>query len=136
MDYYLQKRLPLTALQIAEQNQWGLFAHLSQLLGFVIPFAGIAAPLIIWQIKKDEFPALDAHGKMIINWAISSIIYGLIILFSMLFTVFSISSAGIIIGVLGIFGLFVMSVAFPIIGGVKASKGELWEYPLTINFLK
>ena len=136
MDYYLQKRLPLTALQIAEQNQWGLFAHLSQLLGFVIPFAGIAAPLIIWQIKKDEFPALDAHGKMIINWAISSIIYGLIILFSMLFTVFSISSAGIIIGVLGIFGLFVMSVAFPIIGGVKASKGELWEYPLTIKFLK
>jgi uncharacterized Tic20 family protein len=75
MNYNLQSRPPLNALQIAEQNQWGLFVHLSQLISFVIPFGGIAAPIIIWQIKKDEFPALDAHGKMIMNWTISSIIY-------------------------------------------------------------
>jgi uncharacterized Tic20 family protein len=27
---------------------------------------------LIWQLKKDEIPALDAHGKMVANWMISS----------------------------------------------------------------
>lgn len=136
MDYYLQNRPPLTALQIAEQNQWGLFAHLSQLLGFVIPFGGIAAPIIIWQIKKDELPALDAHGKMIINWTISSIIYFLGFLFLTVLTCLFVSFSAIIVGILGFLAFLLTSIIFPIIGGVKASKGELWEYPLTIKFLK
>jgi len=29
-----------------------------------------------------------------------------------------------------------MGIVFPIIGGMKANNGELWEYPLTIKFLK
>ena len=141
MNYNLQNRPPLTALQIAEQNQWSLFAHLSQLLGFIVPFSGIAAPIVIWQIKKDEFPALDAHGKMIINWMISSILYFLVSAFLVVLGVLvigfsTVGFSGIFIGVLGLLALFVMSVAFPIIGGIKASKGELWEYPLAFKFLK
>ncbi|MEO8573850.1 MAG: DUF4870 domain-containing protein [Pyrinomonadaceae bacterium] len=33
--------------------------------------------------------------------------------------------------------VWLMAVIFPIIGGIKANNdGELWEYPLTIKFLK
>lgn len=126
MNYNMQPQPQMSALQTTEQKQWGMFTHLSQLLNFVIPFGGIAAPIIIWQIKKDEIPALDAHGKMIVNWLISCLIYGAV----------SFVLAFVLIGFLGFIALFVMGIVFPIIGGIKANNGELWEYPLTIKFLK
>jgi uncharacterized Tic20 family protein len=126
MNYNMQPQPQMTSLQTTEQKQWGMFTHLSQLLNFVIPFGGIAAPVIIWQLKKDEIPALDAHGKMIVNWLLSCLIYGAV----------SFILAFVLIGFLGFIALFVMGVVFPIIGGIKANNGELWEYPLTIKFLK
>ncbi len=77
-------------------------------------------------MKKEETPALDAHGKMVVNWLISSVIY---------FAVSAVLSI-ILIGFLGLIALGIMSIVFPIIGGIKANNGELWEYPLTIKFLK
>jgi uncharacterized Tic20 family protein len=127
MDYMQHQPYGLTnRLETAEQRQMGLFLHLSQLLGFVIPFGGIVAPIILWQIKKDEMPALDAHGKMIANWIISSVIYAVV----------SVILCIILIGVLGLLALGVMGIVFPIIGAIKANNGEFWEYPLTIKFLK
>ena len=32
--------------------------------------------------------------------------------------------------------LLFISIVFPIIGGIKANNGELWKYPLSIQFLK
>lgn len=125
MDYSMQHQPP-SYLQTPEQKQTGMFLHLSQLLNFVIPFGGIIAPILIWQLKKDEMPTLDAHGKMVANWMISALIYGVV----------SSVLAIVLIGFLGLAALFVMGVAFPIVGALKANKGELWEYPLTIKFLK
>ena len=125
MNYNMQYQ-PQMGLQTTEQKQTGLFLHLSQLLNFIIPFGGVVAPIVIWQIKKEEMPALDAHGKMIANWLISCLIYGAVSLVLSL----------VLIGILGLIALGIMGVAFPIIGAVKANNGELWEYPLTIKFLK
>ena len=73
MSFDMQYRPPM-ALQTQAEKQMGLILHLSQLANIVAPPAGIVAPIIIWQVKKDQMPALDAHGKMIANWIISSII--------------------------------------------------------------
>src|SRR5688572_13352953 len=43
-------------------NQWAMFLHLSTLAGLLVPYAGLVAPIVIWQIKKKEMPAIDAHG--------------------------------------------------------------------------
>lgn len=125
MSFNMQYQSPM-GLQTPEQKQMGMFLHLSQLLNFIIPFGGVIAPIVLWQIKKDEIPGLDAHGKMVANWLISSLIYGVVSGILCL----------IVIGFLGLMALAVMSVVFPIIAGIKANKGELWEYPLTIKFLK
>lgn len=117
---------PQMLLQTPEQKQTGMFLHLSQLLNMVIPLAGVIVPIVIWQMKKDEAPALDAHGKMVVNWLISSLIYWIV----------SGVLAIVLIGFLGMLALVIMGIVFPIIGGVKANNGELWEYPLTIKFLK
>jgi uncharacterized protein len=117
---------PQTSLQGKESKQMGMFLHLSQLLNLLIPVAGIVAPIVLWQIKKDEIAGLDAHGKMIVNWMISCLIYIAI----------STVLAFVLVGFIGLFAIAVMGLVFPIIGGVKANNGELWEYPLTIKFLK
>ncbi len=117
---------PNMALQTPDEKQMGMFLHLSQLINIVIPMGGIIAPIILWQVKKEEMPAIDAHGKMVVNWLISSFIY-LVISGILVF---------VLIGILGLMAVAIMAVVFPIIGGIKANNGELWEYPLTIKFLK
>ena len=125
MSYNIQNQFPMS-LQTTEQKQMGMFLHLSQLAYFVVPVLGIVVPIVIWQTQKDKTPALDAHGKMVANWMISLLIYS-IISFVLIF---------VLVGILTTIGLAIMAVAFPIIGAVKANNGELWEYPLTIKFLK
>lgn len=109
-----------------ETRQWAMFLHLSLLAGYVIPLAGFVAPILIWQLKKADHPAIDEHGKVVINWLISGLIYAAICL--ILFVVFVGIPLMVILGVL--------AVAFPIIGAIKANNGELWKYPFSIPFLK
>lgn len=109
-----------------EFRTWAMFLHFSLLAGFVIPLAGLIAPIIIWQIKKTELPEIDAHGKVVVNWLISAFIYAVI----------SIALSLILIGIPLMFVLCVLSIAFPIIGGIKANEGQLWKYPLTIEIVK
>ncbi len=125
MSYNMQYQ-PQMSLMTPEQKQTGMFLHLSQLANVILFPLGIIAPILIWQIKKDQMPELDAHGKMVVNWMISSTIYAIVSLVLIL----------LLIGIPMIIAVGVISVVFPIVGAIKANNGELWEYPLTIKFLK
>jgi uncharacterized Tic20 family protein len=126
MSYNMQYR-PQMALQTADEKQMGLFLHLSGLAFALVFPLGIALPIILWQTQRDKMPALDAHGKMIANWMISATIYG-VVSFVLMF---------VLVGLLTGAAVWLMAVIFPIIGAIKANNdGELWEYPLTIKFLK
>lgn len=125
MSYQMQYS-PQTSLQTTEEKQMGLFIHLSQLANVFLFPVGIILPLVLWQTQKEKMPALDAHGKMVVNWAISSFIY---IIVSAIMVIF-------VVGIFMLLALMVVGVVFPIIGAIKANNGELWEYPLTIKFLK
>ena len=117
---------PGGSLVTSEEKQMGLFLHLSQLINLVIPIGGIIVPILIWQMKKEEMPALDAHGKMVTNWLISSFIYVAV----------SVVLMFVLIGFLTLLIVAVLGIIFPIVGALKANNGENWEYPLTIKFLK
>ena len=126
MSYEMQYRPPM-ALQTADEKQMGMIMHLSG-LAFALFFPiGIVAPIIIWQTQKDKMPALDEHGKMITNWMISATIYG-VISFILMFVVVGFLTGAVV---------WLLAIIFPIIGGIKANnEGQLWNYPLTIKFLK
>jgi hypothetical protein len=94
--------------------------------GLHLPLAGWVAPILIWQLKKAEMPALDAHGKVVTNWILSQLIY---------FTV-SVILIFVVVGIPLILVLVLIGVIFPIIGGIKANDGIVWQYPLSIRFLK
>jgi len=105
---------------------WAMLLHLSVFAGYFVPVLGLLAPILIWQIKKSEMPELDAHGKMVINFLISMIIYSIV----------SIVLMFVVIGIFLLIALSIVGIVFPIIGGIKANNGELWKYPLVIPFLK
>ncbi|MDO9215123.1 MAG: DUF4870 domain-containing protein [Methylococcales bacterium] len=125
MDISKKQLTPITPDE-QQARQWAMFLHLSQLAGYVIPLFGLIAPIVIWQTKKDEYPILDEHGKAVVNWIISELIYG-VICSILLF---------VVIGFPLLLILGILAVVFPIIGGIKANNGELWHYPMTINIIK
>jgi hypothetical protein len=127
---------PTMFLQTHEERQMGLFLHLSLLFGLFVPAAGIIVPVILWQMQKDKMPALDRHGKMVVNWMISSFIYVVASIPLMILSFVMIGAPFFIFFILCWLAFVIVSIAFPIIGAVKANDGELWEYPLTIKFLK
>ena len=58
------------------ERTWAMFAHLSSFLFYTcIPLANIIAPLIIWQIKKEDMPFASDQGKECLNFQISMLIY-------------------------------------------------------------
>jgi len=116
---------PPTQSSDAKANQWAMFVHFSVLCGYLVPLAGLVAPIVLWQIKKDEYPIVDVHGKIVANWLISVFLYSLV---CAVLTV-------VLIGTLGFLILGVLSVVFPIIGGIKANHGEAWPYPLSLKLI-
>ena len=120
-----QNRLPGSPMTL-DSNTWGAMIHLSQFCAYLLPLAGIIVPLVLWQMKNDESPIIDRHGKIVMNWILSQFVYLII--------------AGILCFILIGFPLFILlsivGLVFPIIGTIKAGQGEIWPYPCSIPFFK
>ena len=106
------------------ENTYCMLMHLSILLygsGF-----GIAVPITLWAVNKDQSQVIDQHGKNIINFLISMFIYAVV----------SVALWVAIVGFFTLIAVAVVSIVFPIIAAVKANDGVYWEYPLCIRFFK
>ena len=109
-----------------EPKTFCMLVHLSQLFNFWVPPCGFVLPIVLWALGKDKNVLVDQHGKIVLNWIISSLIYGLVVWGLCL----------IFIGIPLALVLFVLLVIFPIIGALKTNAGTTWKYPLSIPFFK
>ena len=143
-----------------QERNMGMFTHLGTFLGYFFPFANIFVPLIIWQSNK-ESDFLDKHGKAVMNFQLSLFLYHLVAL--LIFLAFFLTNILDMIGLrsedttyatfgdpefagatlIAVFGLvffyFILQAIYiitTIIGGIRASKGKLYDYPLTICFIR
>ena len=98
--------------------------HLSQYAGLVIPMLGVIIPIILWVVNKDDDELVDIHGRNILNFNISLLIY--FVICSLLMFLF--------IGFALIFIPVILMIIFPAIGAVKASNEEVWKYPFSFKF--
>jgi len=105
------------------ESTYLMLMHLSQFAGFLLPIAGFVAPIIMWITNKENSASVDMHGKNIINFMISYAIYA---------AVLCITIIGIPLAII----LGVLYLLFVILASVKASNGEYWNYPLSIQFIK
>ncbi len=106
---------------------WGMLCHLSAFAAFVLPALGsIIGPLVVWLIKKNEYPFVDRNGKESLNWQITMMIG------------FLISAPLTCIGI-GFFtagALAVVDIVFTIIAAIKANDGLDYKYPWSIKLIK
>lgn len=104
----------------SDENVFALLAHL---LGI---FTGFIGPLVIFLVKKDSPGLAYENAKHALNFQISLVIY-YIISFILVFVLIGI----LLMWALGIFALIVI-----ILASVKAYGGEVYQYPLEIQFIK
>lgn len=109
-----------------EDNQLIVITHLSQLISLVTGFGSLIVPLILWVTQKEKVYKMDEHGKNIINFQLSLLVYCLICI--PLILLFGLGLVGLIV-------LGVLSIIFPIVNAIKANNGETPKYPLSLNFI-
>ena len=145
------------------QKNIGAFIHLSTFLKYIFPFANFIAPLILWTANKEK-AFVDEHGKQAVNFQLSILVYtlaiGIICLpFFVIFAADFVSLVDTIEHTVGhvttidiqnisgyallfclvvilLFGLFVFELYSVITATVHAARGELYKYPLCIQFIK
>ena len=152
-----------TTISSHERNT-STFAHLSTFSKWFFPFANFIIPIIIWSTQKHKSKFVDEHGRGVINFQLSMLLYtlGLVIVSIPFFVWQSIGLAGldtqiiiddhfhtsgdiasisglfivlIIVGALAL-GIFIFELICVVSGAMNASRGEYYKYPLTINFIK
>lgn len=103
-----------------------VLTHLSQLITLVIGFGSLLVPLILWFTNKDKIYEMDEHGKNIVNFQLSILVYSIVCIPLILL---------LGLGLVGLIVLAIVSFIFPVINAIKASNGETPKYPLSLNFI-
>ena len=107
-------------------NQLLMITHLSQLLTYVTGFGGLIVPLILWLTQRDKVIGMNQHGKAIVNFQLSLL----------LFTIISIPAILLFgLGVLMLIFLGIIAFVLPIVNAIKANNGEAPAYFMTIKFI-
>lgn len=112
------------------KNTYLMLMHLSQFMGFVIAGFGFIVPVVLWLIRKDADTDVDRHGKNIVNFIISWLIYYMVAAL-LTFTVI-----GAVIGIPLLVALGVCEIIFIIVASIKANQGEYWDYPFSLQLIK
>src|SRR5262245_51144358 len=122
----------------AQERQWGMFAHLSVLLGGLLTsgWGGsvgfFIGPLIIWLVKKDTMPFVADQAKEALNFAIT------VSLACVALVILSVLTLGI--GLLLTVPLYVIIgitvLVLVIIAAIKANEGVAYRYPFALRLIK
>ena len=110
----------------SEERTWSAVAHLSALLGVLIPFIGnVLGPLVVWLVKRNDSEMVNEEAKEAMNFQIT-------VSLSLLLCI-----PAMVIGVGGkLFILILLADLFFIIkAAVHASKGDSYSYPLTMQLI-
>lgn len=126
-------------LTAAEERNWAMAAHLTALVGIVVPGGNIVAPLIVWLVKREQSAFVDRHARESLNFNITTSIY-VVALSVIAFLCFLLSFLCVTVplGVLAVVGGTAVSVGwivFTIVGGVRAARGAEMVYPMNIRFV-
>ena len=96
-------------------NTYCMLMHLSILLGY--SGFGIAVPIVLWAVNKDQSQVIDQHGKNLMNFLVTVLICAFA----------SIPLLFVGVGIVTIIVVGIISIVFPIIAAVKANDGIFWK---------
>ncbi|HEX9047642.1 MAG TPA: DUF4870 domain-containing protein [Verrucomicrobiae bacterium] len=121
--------VPPPATPESQARMWNMLCH----LGGLVPCIPCVVTILIWQLKKNEFPSVNVHGKAALNFQISMlIVWVAAVVASVVLSFIHLS--------------IIVSLLFPVIGlgylilvilaGIKANNGEDYKYPWSLELIK
>jgi uncharacterized Tic20 family protein len=112
----------------ADDKQWGMYAHLSALLG--VPLAGFTfiGPILCWLYKREGSPFVDAHGKEAVNFQLTMFVPFVV-------TLVLAASITTYLFVLPI-GVLLFGGVMAIMAGMQANEGKMYQYPVCVRVIK
>jgi uncharacterized Tic20 family protein len=114
------------AVPTENERTWGMLAHLSALVGLVIPLIGnVLGPLLVSIARSDQSAFVAAHAKEALNFNISVTLAA--VLCALLMLVF----IGILLGS----ALFIAWLVMTLIAAIKASEGGAYRYPFSLRLV-
>ena len=91
---------------------------------------------MVWLAKRESHPFVDAQGKEALNFNLSALLYIVVLfVFGFIFTFITLGF-GAFLFVPALIAAMAAWVVLVIVAAVKASKGEVFRYPLTIRFVR
>jgi len=113
----------------SDEKTWSLVAHFGGVIGFL-------PPLIVFLVKGPQSPTVRAHSLAALNFQIvcSAVLVSL--------WIFRFCAGFILPDFLGwLLSLaatvvWIISVVFAVIAGLKANQGQLYRYPIQANLVK
>ncbi|OWP86055.1 hypothetical protein BWK60_10805 [Flavobacterium covae] len=151
--------LPITK----QEKNYASITHLSAFAKFIFPLGNYIIPVILWTSRKKNSFFVNFHGKQIINFQLSILVYTIVMIMISIpciigsilsnFSWKEIERGDIIfedldflnISTIGVFGLILLGLTillkiielfYIIYGAIKAEEGAYFKYPITINFFK
>lgn len=120
------------------ERNWAMACHLSAFLALTtLPLGNVLGPLIVWLLRRDQYPLVDEQGKESLNFQISMSIYavvGLALAGIMMVTIVFIPLSLLTLMLLGALG--VVDIVLVVMASINVSNGQPYQYPFTIRFLK
>ncbi|PTQ56825.1 MAG: hypothetical protein BSOLF_2627 [Candidatus Carbobacillus altaicus] len=142
-----------------EERLWSVFAHLSHLVNFIlpfIPFVNVIAPLALWLWRKNDSDFFNDQGKEALNFQIT---VSIVIFILQLLTFLTTGSFGLNMfrnddvyfynynyayGFYGFMSVWVvllsivklLNLILTIIAAVQAHNGVRYRYPLNLRLVK
>jgi uncharacterized Tic20 family protein len=108
-----------------EERTWGILAHAGGFAGLAVPFGNVVAPLVVWLVKRDESRFVDENGIRALNFQLTWSVILLVTALSVLVGV------GLVLFPLAMLAWLILTV----VGTVRATDDEVYDYPLTIGFV-
>jgi uncharacterized Tic20 family protein len=104
-----------------------MLCHYAAFFWLLVPMIGnVIGPLIVWQLKKDLDPFVDAQGKEALNfqitYSVAMMICGLL--------------AWVLIGFPLMLLVSITALVLTIIAGIKANEGQAYRYPFSWRLIK
>ncbi|MBM7504642.1 DUF4870 domain-containing protein [Agromyces aurantiacus] len=120
---------PAAPLSHEQDVQWGSFAHLGGILGFL-------PSLIIWLVFKDRGAFTNTEAKEALNFQITAVFaYIAIFIVNAILTVVTLGIWGYI-GWLLPTALWIAVIVFSVLGFMQAKEGRHYRYPFAIRLIK
>jgi uncharacterized Tic20 family protein len=109
-----------------DEKNWGMYCHLAAFAGLVIPFGNVVGPLIIWMIKKDEYPHVDVEGKESLNFQITVSIAAMV----------AGALSVVLIGIPLLIAIVIFALVFMIKAIMETNEGRSYRYPYNLRLIK